>query len=529
MNIAKILRNVNTVDINTKNISYINKVFSELYREESQNNTPLIGKYGLILDDVSRLATALDNCGSSVVVAKKGKKQKIVEAHYCGNHKLCPICSDKTSGERIKRIDTRLADEWENINYAYLTTFTIQDNEDIYEAIETLRDGFREWQRLGQKGRDGEYNKVLGGTKSLEVKLGKNSGKFHPHYHCILFTKEPIDYSCYNEDILAEYRREVKAGLIEDTKENFKKEMGLRGGYRYTFPDGKAASKFSLEWFKVTGSTNAQCKPIFTPQTKPETIFSMIQKSNEEEKNIKKALSSDENYKPQREYGVYKAVKYSLKYSIKPQDIQNFSPLQFFQVVDCLKKYRTIEYLGFLNDRKTKGCTAEMREAAAAAKAEEKEEKRKKLFEFLVGSEVERVTSEGNEEGEVTFETDTQLRYLYSVAPQFQFEYKSLMPVEVAKYRLRRRELFALYEVGLISGKEYIDGVEFNRDLMKSRIRVLKEKRDKKIDEYTNGVYSAALYREEIEASAVRVVENGKSIARHIEWSQQFKGEIPVF
>lgn len=525
MNIAKILRNVNTVDINTKNISYINKVFSELYREETQNDTPLIGKYGLILDDISRLATALDNCGSSVVVAKKGKKQKIVEAHYCGNHKLCPICSDKTSGERIKKIDSRLADEWDSIGYAYLATFTVKDNEDLYVAAENLRDGFREWQRLGQKGRDGEYSKVLGATKSLEIKLGKNSDKFHPHYHCIIFTKEPIDYSCYNEKVLEQYRREVKAGLIEDTKENFKKEMKKRGGYRYTFPDGKAASKFSLEWYKVTGSTNAQCKPIFTPETEQEQFLEMIKKSDKEESEIKVALSQDENYKPQREYGVYKAVKYSLKYSIKPQDIQNFSPLQFFQVVDCLKKYRTIEYLGFLNNRKRKGNTQEMREKAAA----EKEEKRKLFFEFLEGSEVERVIAAGNEEEELTFERDTQLRYLYSVAPQVQYEYKSLVPVEVAKYRARRKELFALYEIGSITGKEYVEGISFNRELMRDRIAVLKEKRDVKIDALTGGVYKEALNRESIEYAAQRAVEMGKVLALQIELSQKYRGMVPVF
>lgn len=71
--------------------------------------------------------------------------------------------------------------------YGYFLTLTYLDTEQLspyafYTATRKALFKHPWWKRYG----------LIGGVASFETKIGKRSGLWHSHWHCVLFTKKPI-------------------------------------------------------------------------------------------------------------------------------------------------------------------------------------------------------------------------------------------------------------------------------------------------------------------------------------------------
>jgi hypothetical protein len=72
-----------------------------------------------------------------------------------------------------------------------MLNFTIKDTEILEEGLNELNNGWRNFSHSGGY-RKKFRERFPGGVRSLEVKLGKGSKIWHPHYHC--YCLQPKEY-----------------------------------------------------------------------------------------------------------------------------------------------------------------------------------------------------------------------------------------------------------------------------------------------------------------------------------------------
>jgi hypothetical protein len=127
-----------------------------------------------------RVRSACRQCGT---VQEAGPLRTL----HC-NDRLCPTCSARRAG--------RLADRWGQAieafrasepSYAYFVTLTFVDTDELrdfrhYSGAKKLIFRHPFWKQFG----------LVGGISAAEVKVGKGSGTWHFHYHCLVFTRKPV-------------------------------------------------------------------------------------------------------------------------------------------------------------------------------------------------------------------------------------------------------------------------------------------------------------------------------------------------
>jgi hypothetical protein len=109
--------------------------------------------------------------------------------HFSGfwrcKSRWCLNCSHVKQLIWIARIKERVEQLSENY-YVCMLNLTIRDGSDITERLKVLERAWRCFQHDDLESRKMFKKRFLGGVRSLEVKRGKNSGMWHPHYHCLL-------------------------------------------------------------------------------------------------------------------------------------------------------------------------------------------------------------------------------------------------------------------------------------------------------------------------------------------------------
>lgn len=70
--------------------------------------------------------------------------------------------------------------------YISMLNFTIKDTEKLFDGLNILERSFRNIYNSTAKKRIRWKDRFPGGVRSLEVKKGKNSKLWHPHYHCLV-------------------------------------------------------------------------------------------------------------------------------------------------------------------------------------------------------------------------------------------------------------------------------------------------------------------------------------------------------
>jgi len=70
----------------------------------------------------------------------------------------------------------------------HMLTMTIRDGDSLQERIDFLRASWRRFTNGSARRREQFKARMKGGFRSIEVKIGKGSGKWHPHMHMIFIT-----------------------------------------------------------------------------------------------------------------------------------------------------------------------------------------------------------------------------------------------------------------------------------------------------------------------------------------------------
>ena len=137
-------------------------------------------------------ADKMEGCGRDfhrATCIKCGVIQTFAQSFACED-RLCPSCASRRAG-RLSARWKRALDAFQGLQegcHAYFLTLTFKDT-DFLQAFATYtkprRLLFRHpyWKQFG----------LIGGISAFETKLGKRSGLWHSHFHCVLFTRKPIE------------------------------------------------------------------------------------------------------------------------------------------------------------------------------------------------------------------------------------------------------------------------------------------------------------------------------------------------
>jgi hypothetical protein len=124
-----------------------------------------------------------------------------------------------------------------------MLTFTVKNGEDLDELSKDILKHLRtllsraRLERTGKRGKHTELSKSVGMIYSLEVKIGRNSGLWHPHIHAVLLVDK-------DDPIFGLSAEELKAG------------------YYYAHPENLPEGSLNREWWELTGATNLDYRPL---------------------------------------------------------------------------------------------------------------------------------------------------------------------------------------------------------------------------------------------------------------------------
>ena len=149
-----------------------------------------------------KAATKLKECGQFLQFRNyyTVDQIKLVKAHYCNKHLLCPICAGVRAARSMKRYLERI---YELMNQKrglkpVLITLTVKNGEDLEERFEHLTLSFR---KLLQRYRDykkkgwgfNQFCKIDGGFYTIENTHNDKTKQWHPHIHIFALLNEWID------------------------------------------------------------------------------------------------------------------------------------------------------------------------------------------------------------------------------------------------------------------------------------------------------------------------------------------------
>lgn len=246
----------------------------------------------------------------------KNKILDLQRVNRCINNRFCPNCKLLDISKFIhsfRDIYSQLNNDGYN---AYMLTLTIPscDGHDLRATIDKLNKSFRKFTEKYTYTLDNEKSycdRLLqfdGGIKVLEITYNKKNG-FHPHFHCVVFSKEPIKKDYLIKNINGKYSYKRKSV-------NMKSKVDCHLG-----------KIWSMIWYKER-LTNKNIEAIaYDPQ---ETYF----------KNNKKCLEVD--FRELDEFGIYEVFKYTFKDS----DIINY--YVFKTLVQALENKRIRQGFGIL-------------------------------------------------------------------------------------------------------------------------------------------------------------------------------------
>jgi hypothetical protein len=159
--------------------------------------------------DIEKVFTNLKHCASYLVFHEylSIDEIRLVKAHTCKQHLLCPFCAMRRSGKFVAK-NLPKVEQVVNENRARipsLVTFTVKNGPNLQERYTDLRKAYR---RLNQRRRDclkgqkySEWAKVAGGITSCEF-TKKGEGDWHPHIHALVMLDDFIDQKALSDEWL---------------------------------------------------------------------------------------------------------------------------------------------------------------------------------------------------------------------------------------------------------------------------------------------------------------------------------------
>lgn len=140
---------------------------------------------------MDRRADKMLSCGTEwwrASCVKCGTIQVLSVGNHCDD-RFCPVCASRRSARLSDRYGRAIsAFVAEKQAHAYFVTLTIKDVDELrpfseYTKFRRLLFRAAFWKRYG----------LIGGVSAFELKIGKGSGKWHPHFHTVIFTKRAVE------------------------------------------------------------------------------------------------------------------------------------------------------------------------------------------------------------------------------------------------------------------------------------------------------------------------------------------------
>ena len=144
-----------------------------------------------------KAATKLKECGQFLQFRNyyTVDQIKLVKAHYCNKHLLCPICAGVRAARSMKRYLERI---YELMNQKrglkpVLITLTVKNGEDLEERFEHLTSSFKtllqRYRDFKKKGRGfNQFCKIDGAFYTTEYTYNEKTKQWHPHIHILLYS-----------------------------------------------------------------------------------------------------------------------------------------------------------------------------------------------------------------------------------------------------------------------------------------------------------------------------------------------------
>ena len=217
-----------------------------------------------------KAATKLKECGQFLQFRNyyTVDQIKLVKAHYCNKHLLCPICAGVRAARSMKRYLERI---YELMNQKrglkpVLITLTVKNGEDLEERFEHLTRSFR---TLLQRYRDykkkgwgfNQFCKIDGAFYTTEYTYNEKTKQWHPHIHIFALLNEWIDQEelaeTWHDITLDSYIVDIRR--VKKTKEHgYAKGVAEVCKYALKFSDLSMENTFhaflTLKGKRLTGS-----------------------------------------------------------------------------------------------------------------------------------------------------------------------------------------------------------------------------------------------------------------------------------
>ena len=150
-----------------------------------------------------------EDCGRCLEFRKadEGDRWFLAAGKFCQAYKLCNLCGIRRTGKYIgKVLPVALSGLLEQPNRRLtFATHTIRDSEHLGEQVKRLLDAYRRLMTNARKAREGKRGysspiaNVVGSMGFVELKRGKNSGKWHPHIHSLWLHDGWLDYQAASD------------------------------------------------------------------------------------------------------------------------------------------------------------------------------------------------------------------------------------------------------------------------------------------------------------------------------------------
>lgn len=156
-------------------------------------------------------------------------------AWLCGQPKLCPLCAKILSVRRFYNVQEWLSSRCPESGSLYNVTLTVRDGESLNETRERLHFlrlkivEIRKLYKIGKYQNYSELMKFSGYFLKEEIKRGKDSGLYHPHFHGLFYSSQRVDYEAFRQEInsldgdnhsnkITLMRRDDVKGILEAVK-----------------------------------------------------------------------------------------------------------------------------------------------------------------------------------------------------------------------------------------------------------------------------------------------------------------------
>lgn len=157
--------------------------------------------------DIEKTFANLKHCASYLVFNDYYTVDdlRLVKAHTCKQHLLCPFCAMRRSGKFVAK-NLPKVEQVINENRSLipaLVTFTVKNGPNLQERFNHLRRAHRALNQARRNAFKGqkhtEWSKVAGGITSYEF-TKKDEGDWHPHIHALVMLDDFIDQKALSQE-----------------------------------------------------------------------------------------------------------------------------------------------------------------------------------------------------------------------------------------------------------------------------------------------------------------------------------------